>query len=204
MTKVCSKCKEEKTLDQYGKNCMSKDGLRPDCRSCKSIQRKEYYRKNQERSRLATIKWGEKNPEKKSDAGKAWYSKNKDRHKESGKKWLEIPGNKERCAEVAFDGGLKRRYGMSPDDYYSKLSAQGGKCAIPSCSRDPESRALSVDHDHSTGSVRGLLCTNCNAALGLVDDNQEILQDLIHYLNMYDGSSHGGFVASIYASDQSN
>lgn len=63
---------------------------------------------------------------------------------------------------------------------------------------------LSVDHNHSTGEVRGLLCANCNAALGLIDDNKSILSDLIDYLNMYDGESHGGFVASLYKSNQLN
>lgn len=153
MTKVCSKCKEDQPLSEYGSQSGRKDGLRPDCRKCRSVYRKKEHKDN---------------------------------------------------PEVAFEGVLRRRYGVSRDYYYSKLSAQDGKCAIPSCGRTAERRSLHVDHNHTTGNVRGLLCNNCNAALGHVDDNQEILQDLSHYLNMYDGSSHGGFVASIYASDQSN
>ena len=95
-------------------------------------------------------------------------------------------------------------YDMPPDDYYSRLSAQDGKCAIESCGNYASERSLHVDHNHDTGSVRGLLCSKCNTALGLVNENTEILVGLIDYLNMHDGTTHGGFVASIYKSDQLN
>ena len=68
--------------------------------------------------------------------------------------------------------------------------AQGGKCAI--C-REKETRKrrgriarLSVDHDHSTGDIRGLLCTRCNTAIGLLEDDITLLKNAIDYLNYYD------------------
>jgi len=56
----------------------------------------------------------------------------------------------------------RSRLGLTLDDYERLLAAQGGVCAI--CKRPPKQggRRLHVDHDHSTGSVRGLLCFICN------------------------------------------
>jgi hypothetical protein len=48
--------------------------------------------------------------------------------------------------------------GVTDADYARMLAAQGGKCAIPNCSRTPKTRRFHVDHDHLTGKVRGLLC----------------------------------------------
>lgn len=74
-----------------------------------------------------------------------------------------------------------RNYGLTPSQYDSILESQGGKCAIckRKCSRY---KNLSVDHDHSTGSVRGLLCCTCNPALGLFKDSPELLLAASEYI----------------------
>ena len=63
---------------------------------------------------------------------------------------------------------------------------QNGNCAICNTSyggtTHHKRRILSIDHDHLTGSVRGLLCNNCNKALGLFKDNIKILEKAIKYL----------------------
>jgi hypothetical protein len=62
-------------------------------------------------------------------------------------------------------GHLKRKYGMTLEDYDRMLEAQGGGCAI--CGRPPrQGTHLHVDHDHDTRRVRGLLCFSCNVAVG--------------------------------------
>jgi hypothetical protein len=53
--------------------------------------------------------------------------------------------------------------GISADDYKRLLEAQDGVCAL--CGNPPKTRRLSVDHNHRTGTVRGLLCHRCNRAL---------------------------------------
>lgn len=61
---------------------------------------------------------------------------------------------------------LKRRYGITAEQYDALLEAQGGVCAI--CGEPPKGKALHVDHDHATGGVRGLLCggyRSCNTTL---------------------------------------
>jgi hypothetical protein len=59
---------------------------------------------------------------------------------------------------------LKKRYGITLEDYDKLLKDQQGKCAI--CRRSPVRNRLHVDHDHRTLKVRGLLCTRCNGDLG--------------------------------------
>src|SRR5216684_1391978 len=64
---------------------------------------------------------------------------------------------------------LLKRYGISWPEYELRLALQGGVCAI--CKKKPKRRLLCVDHCHKTGKVRGLLCSSCNAALGLYEDD---------------------------------
>jgi hypothetical protein len=74
---------------------------------------------------------------------------------------------------------LARRYGISGADYDRLLARQGGVCAI--CRRRSD-RRLGVDHCHSTRKVRGLLCVNCNTALGLCHDDPDRMRAAIAYL----------------------
>lgn len=85
-----------------------------------------------------------------------------------------------------FADHLKKSYGITEADYEQMLVAQGGKCAICQTS-DPLVRSGAdarwhVDHDHETGTVRGLLCFKCNAGLGHFSDNVEALRRAVNYL----------------------
>lgn len=74
-----------------------------------------------------------------------------------------------------------KRPGLTLVEYRTLLKRQGGKCAI--CGNINENgRRLAVDHDHKTRNVRGLLCHNCNSALGFAKDSPKILDKMIHYL----------------------
>lgn len=84
-----------------------------------------------------------------------------------------------------------KNYGISAKDYVELLEKQGHVCAI--CG-EPETRihrgslaSFSVDHDHETGKVRGLLCGTCNHGLGYFRDDVELMKNAIEYLN-YNGS----------------
>jgi hypothetical protein len=72
-----------------------------------------------------------------------------------------------------------RRYGLTPDDYHRLLARQGGACAI--C-RKQRGRQPDVDHCHSTGQVRGLLCRKCNFGLGHFEDDSGLMLAAIAYL----------------------
>lgn len=71
---------------------------------------------------------------------------------------------------------------LTPPDYQALFVAQGGRCAI--CKRKPEEwRRLAVDHDHETNEIRGLLCSRCNTALGLLGDTAALLRAAADYLD---------------------
>ena len=70
------------------------------------------------------------------------------------------------------------KYGIEFEDYQRMYSEQEGKCSICSVEAD----RLNIDHCHTTGKVRGLLCWDCNVAIGKFKDNVALLQQAIHYL----------------------
>lgn len=76
---------------------------------------------------------------------------------------------------------LKRRYNITAAEYDMMLISQNHTCKICKdvCTTG---RRLSVDHCHSTGAIRGLLCTNCNSGLGKFKDNPQLLAAAIKYL----------------------
>ena len=82
---------------------------------------------------------------------------------------------------------LNHYYGICEDEYQAMFEAQGGKCAIcgeieTGMTKGVLRQNLTVDHDHETGKIRGLLCMACNLALGGFKDRIENLANAIDYL----------------------
>ena len=75
---------------------------------------------------------------------------------------------------------LLSRYGLTVEQYEVMYEAQARGCAI--CGEPPQRQRLSIDHDHSTGEVRGLLCERCNSVLGRVKDDPMVLVSAASYL----------------------
>lgn len=75
-----------------------------------------------------------------------------------------------------------KRMGLTREDYDRMYAEQKGCCAICGQHEDQFEKALTADHDHRTGKIRGLLCMNCNLILGHADDSVDILQKCIAYL----------------------
>ena len=90
---------------------------------------------------------------------------------------------RERRPYVIMNKALKQ-YGITHEDYERMYLQQGGVCAICEESETYAGRTnLSVDHCHSTGKIRGLLCASCNMALGKFKDSKELLEKAVRYLN---------------------
>ena len=93
---------------------------------------------------------------------------------------------------------LAKNYNMSIEQYDALATAQGGRCAI--CRREPSGgprdKVLHVDHRHSDGVIRGLLCHDCNKGIGCLKDDLELLRAAIAYLErtaqLGQGDSHEG------------
>ena len=104
--------------------------------------------------------------------------------REYNKKWYK-KGKKDHLKRMR-NSELKRKYGITLAQYEVLNEVQNGLCAI--CGKSNKSGVgLHVDHNHVTGKLRGLLCFKCNAALGMVNDNIELLQNMIQYLRKHNG-----------------
>lgn len=87
----------------------------------------------------------------------------------------------ERSQAVRFKAYLRRRYGITIEQYETILRNQRGVCAI--CLRaNRNDIKLAIDHDHVTGHVRGLLCIPCNTMLGWLSDSPVLLRRAVKYL----------------------
>ena len=97
------------------------------------------------------------------------------------RRWRAIDAEKKR--EARCRDKLKRNYGITIEQYDALLVKQNGLCAI--CQNVSGRKKLSVDHDHQTGKVRGLLCNPCNLSLGGFKDRSKLLAQAIIYLDKY-------------------
>ncbi len=137
--------------------------------------RKLYYERNKEKIKKASADryWRYKDIDK--PKRQAYYQNNKE-------KWVYCPQRGRRSK-------LKQLFGMSETDYLLLLNAQQGVCKI--CGKPESSKSstkaspkhLAVDHDHSTGKVRGLLCHMCNVGIGYFQDKVELLDKAKEYLS---------------------
>jgi len=82
---------------------------------------------------------------------------------------------------------LKYQYGITPEDYQQKVKEQDGKCYICGNEANYNGKPLYVDHCHSSGKVRKLLCQHCNSGLGMFRDNPELLIKAADYVKEHIG-----------------
>jgi hypothetical protein len=73
-------------------------------------------------------------------------------------------------------------YGLSADKVQEMIKALGSRCQI--CQKKTK---LQVDHDHKTGTVRGMICQSCNTAIGLLGDNLDGIMAVVRYLQCHAG-----------------
>ena len=100
---------------------------------------------------------------------------------------IESEAHTKKCAEFKpsnwsgldrQDAIIRRKYGITQDDFNNLVEAQDDLCGI--CGDELDK--INIDHDHESGKVRGLLCTGCNTGLGHLGDNINGLEKALHYL----------------------
>lgn len=123
-----------------------------------------------------------------------YYYKDKERRRANNKAWYAAhPGYKkayrakmkaadpEKFKQYHKNHMLKNKYGISLSEFGAMIQSQGGGCA--SCGGASTSKkGFHVDHDHKTGAIRGILCSGCNTALGLLKEDIDRMQKLIDYV----------------------
>ena len=190
LSKRCPDCSREKPLEDFPRSAARSDGRGLYCKQCYS---KRY---RQHRERKAAAEGRTVTPRRVAPDGQKWcpagvgfkpiedFPKNKANSDGLGGYCKPCHNAKGKATYQRLYGGtreyhLRRRYGITGADFDAMVEAQGGTCAV--CDQKPEH----VDHDHKTGKVRGILCFNCNQALGNVRDDAAVLQGLMDYLRRH-------------------
>lgn len=127
-----------------------------------------------------------RNKEQKKVYDNKYYQEHKNEKRANDKIWTRA--NLKKRSLSYRQSKLQSKFGITLEEYQTMWDAQGGVCAI--CGR-PETildhrskkiRWLAVDHNHETGEVRGLLCSNCNKAVGLLHEDIEVIKNVVKYL----------------------
>ena len=125
--------------------------------------------------------------------GRKYRAEHKDKIAEEKSEWQRkrrAQGTvcKHDAPEYVRDMSLRRMYGITLAEYNKLVTTQCGSCAI--CGvvpcEDPEAgrnqKCLHVDHDHETGEIRGLLCSDCNRGIGFLKEDSEMLMCAALYM----------------------
>ncbi len=156
--KTCTKCKVEKEASEFYKHTLTSDRLRGECKACFKLNHAVWRANNKDKIH-------------------AYYKKDVLKHRARSKEWMRANPEKRK------DRRLQTKYGITLEQYNDLFAIQAGCCVICEQHQSSFKNALAVDHDHSTGSVRGLLCKPCNLSLGLFKDRPKALENAIAYLN---------------------
>lgn len=166
--RLCSRCGERKPRDEFADHACSNDGKSPRCRPCATEHIREWRSRNLEHAR--------------------------DLARGSQRRRAQQPLTKDKMREYNKRAQLKKKYGMTPEQFEEMLREQNGRCSI--CSVEVKaniayapgvSRATMacVDHCHTTGRIRSILCNKCNRGIGMFGDDTGLLEKAIAYLNRW-------------------
>jgi len=187
--KICTKCGEAKARSEFHKLNRSKDGLQYRCIVCHNKDNKVYRESNRDRESSRVRAYYAANRDAQRRVQKAYADSHKEEAALRQKAWIEVNREHHIAYHKAYNSGksprrnnyLKRKYGITQEDYDLMLENQSHGCNI--CGAPRGRSRLSVDHCHTTGKVRGLLCNNCNSGLGWFKDAAAVLASAIKYLN---------------------
>lgn len=160
-TKTCQKCREEVPVEMFGVRSLSLDGLQPRCKPCTNEANRVYHARSYERD-----------PEAHRARQKRWNAD-----------WR--AADPERTRRSYRDHNLRFTHGITLAEWEAMFEAQGKVCGL--CGHD-EPRGLKgfhVDHDHTTGKIRSILCALCNVGLGAFGDDPERLRLAAVYLEAH-------------------
>lgn len=154
--KGCSRCNTVKPLSDFRPDAQKRFGVVAYCRDCE----RAYHRQR----------------------GKTMTPEQRRVHNERVRQWAKSP----RGSRLQYAKQIKRLYGLTMEQYETMLDQQGQVCAI--CHK-PETRVLRgkvarlcVDHDHTDGHVRALVCHRCNRTVELLEENPDLARQMMAYL----------------------
>lgn len=172
-TKVCNKCSKEfpATSTYWRRSSRRKDGLVSICKECQKIT-DSYYRKKNAKSIKTQKEIYQAKPEVKATRAK--------QARERRNPWSDY---------IDFELRVCRQFKLSVEDYINIQDKQKGCCDIcgNSLYNSESKRNAHIDHNHTTGKVRALLCSHCNHTIGYCLEDIERLKAAIKYLERHNG-----------------
>lgn len=163
--KRCRKCRDVKSLGTFGVSRQSRDGLQTACKTCINKQNAKYEKASFERDPNLFRKRNREVAQRRRARNNA------------------IDPEKKRARQRTQN--LKRSYGITPEQYDQKIVDQNGYCSICLKELVPGLRTH-LDHNHSTGQIRSILCGSCNIGLGAFGNNPKRLEAAVAYLVSWD------------------
>lgn len=209
-TQKCVKCGEEKSLDLFYANKYARNKKCYRCKKCMNEVTIANYRKKQKPKKDWSTDEGFKIcrkclVKKPINEFNIHYGKTRTKdklrneckecqRKHSKEHWVKIADREKEKKKlyhinnrkIAHGWHLRNKYNITLVEYQEMLNKQNGKCAI--CGSDkPRGRYkhFAVDHNHTTGELRGLLCSPCNIGIGHLQDSPELLHKAANYLESY-------------------
>lgn len=163
--KTCTKCQEAKHSNAFYKG-------ENQCKACRYAASRAYRAAHPEKVR-------------------EWEKRHRERHREARKKSVRDWQQRNRSHTRAYN--LRRNFGITPEEYDRLRASQAGRCAICGQPETMKSRKghplpLCVDHDHTSGKIRGLLCNSCNIAIGNLRDDPGRCLAAANYLEHHNRS----------------
>lgn len=206
MRKVCTRCQEEKEITDFYKCKNGKNGVMSICKKCDNARATTRLRKKsinegiKQRRLTLDSKEDRKNGKKQCPLCNrllnisSFYSNKASHdgcssHCEECSRKIAKNVSKEQLHQYYLNRKRKQRnakllrdFGITIEQYEDILSSQDHKCAICGKTEEDNKKSLAVDHCHETLRIRGLLCNNCNVAIGFLGDSIEKAMKSIEYL----------------------
>lgn len=154
----CSTCHEEKAVGAFTPSVVARGcGV---CRKCKQIAKLDYLRRNRTKVNAANRARRMRRGEAARAVARTHYRDNREKYR----------------------GYNLGKYGITAADYDALIALQGGGCACCGAKANRDGKRLAVDHDHDTGVVRGILCSNCNRGVAALGDHIDGVRRALAFL----------------------
>lgn len=113
---------------------------------------------------------------------RSWREANPEKQRAHSRKSHEKRQQRPEWREYRNEAHMRHKYGITMADFEALLAKQGGVCAICAGEHRGVGKRLHIDHCHESGKIRGLLCSPCNTAIGLLDDDPARAESAAAYL----------------------
>ena len=157
---VCTKCSEQKPNSEFSKNSTRKTGHNSYCKFCHKEYVAKHYQENKETYLEKADNWKTANPQKRKDVANKYAKRN---------------------PKKLRNNSLKSQYGITLEEFNDKMSLQQHKCVI--CGNEfKNTKDAHMDHCHTSGKIRDILCKGCNIGLGHFKESIPTLLSAVQYL----------------------